>query len=353
MFKITDTPNYDIGVRAFHHPATGLHFFFRRGTTHPGSSDGRMMHIIGADTDNYLPDLAFPDPGVGIDETEINGGVVSSTGTMVLFVNRYNRTTAGFEASIYRSTDGWLTNSFIGILDAGDGAAWGRMVELPSGRLLMSVFTISPSPRTWIVYSDDDGLTWHAGSNITTSNFNEGCLVCVGGSGLVYVARTGNPNDRMHQWRSTDGGVTWVDQGPLLFTSKNECVSPDIVSLEDGIIVLAWADRATYLLNWVKGVGADLLGYGTSVWSSVNSIYRSTIPNRPGSSRGEFGYPSMFFEGPAYLEGVNILFNDQNSTSANVGGPPTEISVNLLSCKVLREPITADLMSIARSNQIT
>jgi len=352
--QITNTGLYDHPVVAMSHPKTGIHLFFRRSIMHPGNSEGRLYRMFAYPDGTYsLPAKMFPDPSFPlIDETELHGGLIPSTNTLILFVNRYNRDTLTFINTVYRSTNGGLSFNNQGVLDTGtatDFAVYGRVIEMPwtggARRLLMSVYEISPTPKVWVVYSDDDGATWHTGSTITTGGFSEGCLAYVDGTGasarIIYVSRKEDPNDHMHQFVSADGGATWTDQGPLAFTSLGGGagpVSPDLLVLADGRVVFCWGDRKTWLINYVVGVGSDL-AVSITAWGSIRSIYKSNAGSRVGSFYGNFGYPSMVIIGGAQsLENIDVFFNDQDRDSVQVGLPPDQPSVNLYRTSLVRSP---------------
>lgn len=355
MKQITNSGLYDHPVVAIQHPHSGTHLFFRRSTKHPGSSEGRFHHMV----PGGQLEMVFPEPfGVGVDDIEMHGGVTSS-GACVLFASRCHVNTQTWFTTMYRSTNGLLSFNDLGLLDVGtatDFACFGRMIEVPwtgSGkRLFMSVYSVAPSPKAWVVYSDDDGVTWHTGATISTLGHSEGCLAYVSGSGnsakLIIVFRTEDFDNRLHQFVSADGGATWSNQGVLAFTSTTITggagpVSPDLLVLNDGRVVLVWADRKTWMISWTVGVGADLTT-SVSAWGPAHSIYRSHAATRSGSFYGNFGYPSMAIGGVGGLGDIQVYFNDQDPASIEVGAPPQQPSVNLYQTELVKAVATVDLI---------
>lgn len=305
------------------------------------------------------PEMMFPEPfGVGVDDIEMHGGVTSS-GTCVLFANRCHVDTQVWFTTIYRSTNALLSFNDLGVLDVGsatDFAPFGRMIEVPwtggGKRLFMLLYSVVPTSKAWVVYSDDDGVTWHTGATISTAGMSEGCLAYISGTGtsakIIVVFRTEDLDNRLHQFVSANGGATWSNQGVLAFTSTTITggagpVSPDLLVLSDGRVVLVWADRKTWMISWTVGVGADLAN-SVSAWGPAHSIYRSHAATRSGSFYGNFGYPSMVIGGVGSLEDIQVYFNDQDPESVQVGPPPEQPSVNLYQADLVKEVATTDLI---------
>lgn len=86
------------------------------------------------------------------------------------------------------------------------------------GRIIVPVW--GRSPRAFVIYSDDEGQTWHQGGYMDYPNSNESTVVELGNGDIVINTRNSN-KDNYYRYEavSKDGGITF---GPVVPTSLVE-----------------------------------------------------------------------------------------------------------------------------------
>ena len=151
---------------------------------------------------------------------------------------------------------------------------WGRCVELDPGHLVQGFYAkhVNASRQAGakkyvagVLVSDDMGRSWRFLSYICTDTSlgnegpNEMDLEILPNGDILSVFRTGG---QIHMSRSTDRGMTW---------SKSEDtgvigVSPQLMLLENEVLVMAYGTRDVY-------VRASLDGSGT-VWTEPLLLYK-------------------------------------------------------------------------------
>jgi len=122
---------------------------------------------------------------------------------------------------------------------------WGRVTELPEGRLLCTLYGYKPEARKFalgVVESTDGGLNWRYLSTmcddpgIGPEGPDEADLALLESGRLLSVFRTGG---NLFQVTSSDGGRTWSAPRNL----GTFGVSPQLLLLDNGVLVLTYGTR--------------------------------------------------------------------------------------------------------------
>lgn len=213
-------------------------------TSHDGGESWSRVQIIAAD---------------GPDNRNQAFGVTSN-GTLVLAYMKGDQYINGeFQwcvpsrpapAPIYirRSIDGGVRWSAerreFPIAAANTANPYGKIIELPSGVLLMNVYgTTASMPQgcTWVVRSYDDGLTWTDVSVVATG-FSETGLLALPAGRIIAMMRgdLATLEDRVWQAISDDGGYTWSLPTPVTDPGEHPA---DIIRLLDGRLLATFSHR--------------------------------------------------------------------------------------------------------------
>ena len=126
-----------------------------------------------------------------------------------------------------------------------------NLIQLESGRIVVPFSTLDLEQKgsTFVsstVYSDDDGLTWHASNDIAVvsdeehveSGAVEPVIVETAPNTLLMIIRT--VLNRFYYAVSRDGGKSWTQAEPTAITSSN---APAVLQkMPDGKILMAWND---------------------------------------------------------------------------------------------------------------
>lgn len=194
-------------------------------------------------------------------------------------------------AKVLRSTDNGATWSlYASSVPIPSGYDWvvfyGRMVELSAGgRILATMYGLTSGRfDALLFYSDDGGATWAKLSTAATGNivgnlvWTEWCLIPQTTAGHLLGVVRNDSGSTLSQITSTDSGATWSAPSSLFGG-----VSPDLLRLADGRILLSYAERQ----------GGPNAGnrYRTSsnegsTWGSPQTIYVAYSPDVG------HGYPS-------------------------------------------------------------
>ena len=131
----------------------------------------------------------------------------------------------------------------------------------------------------WMITSRDDGRSWGEPVKVA-DGINESVLMPLAGRGWLCVARTSNRpapelGQELRQFRSTDDGKTWADEG--LFTGYHKH-PPRLLRLKDGRILLTYGNRRD------GSIEARLSANDGKAWGTPHKLY-TTGP-------GDMGYPS-------------------------------------------------------------
>lgn len=202
----------------------------------------------------------------------------------------------GFALFSARSTNGGRTWSARKPLDAGpigrEGSPYGRIITLPSGVALMTVYG-APKPDapssipqahdvSGILFSRDNGRTWTDFTVIAAGGFNETAIVGLGGRRVLAAMRS--EGGQVYIARSQDAGRTWspperVTGGP---EGRWQQHPADLVALPGGEVLMVTGNRLPPF-----GVCAAL-----SLDSGVTWGWESRTSLAADSLHTDCGYPS-------------------------------------------------------------
>lgn len=303
---LADASGYDAFGWADRHADKNLRAYASRTTTH-GGGDGDIHRFVSADKGESWTDALLVDHGSGDGFRNMAGGVVQSTGTVLLFHAVYDGTDFT-DMRVRRSVDHGVTFTDMGSLSSFATLArftpYGPLVELPSGKLLQSFYEHNGAGR-WKVFtlaSEDDGATW--GDRVTINDSltsgvkgSETAIIYVSGASdatakLLCVTRQptdSSPSDTyLRQYSSGDGGTTWADEGNITVSGNNRNVSPWL-KLVDGDAVLVYANRTTEQLMITRVDAATVLE-DPSQWPTPEVAY---VAVEGGLNGEDFGYPSI------------------------------------------------------------
>ena len=131
----------------------------------------------------------------------------------------------------------------------------------------------------WSMISRDAGLTWAEPLKIA-EGINESVLLPLAGQDWLCVARTSNRpapelGQELRQFRSTDDGRTWTDEGLIAGYHKHP---PHLLRLQDNRLLLTYGNRQD------GSIEARLSANNGRSWDTPHKLY-TTGP-------GDMGYPS-------------------------------------------------------------
>jgi hypothetical protein len=225
-----------------------------------------------------------------------------------------------------RSSNGrknWQTPRMIWM---GYTGALNSVVQLKSGRILLP-FSLMTN-RTWgrrgggfkeftfvgqfdstLIYSDDDGDTWHAANNLSVqspdivSAYGAVEPVCLGLDDRVWMLiRT--QMGRFYESFSKDGAV-WSRPKPSKITSSDSPAG--LVRLSDGRIVLLWnnCQRYPYAYGGRQVLHAAISSDGGRTWRGYREVARDRLRNQPPPPTGDHGTAYPF---PIATKDDKVLF---------------------------------------------
>lgn len=270
--------------------STDTLYVARRGTSHVG--DNGELSLWRHNGSSWVYSTLVDD--ATYDDRNPGGGAVS-TGTLLVFYARYNAGTDTWnDIRILRSTDGGTNWTDVGAIATGTDevfSPYGPLVEMPGGVLMQTFYGRDGSTRRiWAQFSTDDGLTWGSEVVVVSSGTlepTEGAAVFLDGtvqadSRLVLVTR--DNGGVMRQYRSSDGGATWTDQGTLSFSvGSGTDVSPWLYK-DGATLYLLYTKRSTKQLQ--RYVASGDVHTDKANWSFDQTLWTSVTTNT-----SDFGYP--------------------------------------------------------------
>ena len=144
---------------------------------------------------------------------------------------------------------------------------WGHIVQMPDDRLLCGIYGIrSRKQMAGVIESTDNGSTWQYLAHLyddfspNSGNANEIDLVRLASGDLIAVMR--NDSGPMRQVRSHDGGKNWTSPSDL----DTFGVSPQLLLLENGVLVCTYGTRDVYAMASWDGTGRE--------WSKPMLVYK-------------------------------------------------------------------------------
>ena len=297
-------PTYDAFPAAQLLANGDLFVAFRVGTAHI-SPDGRLVSARSKDGGLSWSSAAIFDEE-GIDDRVNIGLTQLSGGTLILpFFQDDGSASAG--AFVLKSSDNGVTWGQKIVIHP-KFVPYGKLIELPDGRLILPAYTgrnsTLPVRSLSLFESTDRGNTWAIKSTIasgTSTVYSETAVIPLSADNYLAAIRVINPDGSnfIHRSTSVDGGNTWSHPSPLF-----DGVSPDIIRLRDGRLLLTVGDRVG-----VTGVRGHVSADNGATWSAGTMIVTG-----PPDAGGDIGYPSSL-----RLPGGNIF-------TAYYGGPAVDIS---------------------------
>lgn len=142
--------------------------------------------------------------------------------------------------------------------------------------------------RTYLVFSEDNGLTWSRPVPIVESfecRLSEPDIVETQPGELLCVLRQNTGPQLLHLSRSTDGGQTWTTPVPSPMNGK----PGHLLKLADGRILCSYARRTAPF-----SILARLSDDGGRTWSEEMVV-------REGFPKGDLGYPTTIEYAPNRL----------------------------------------------------
>lgn len=159
---------------------------------------------------------------------------------------------------VCRSSDGgrsWTRSAKVALPEGVDYLIpFGDVVRLPGRRLAASFYydyryaglgNKPSTPQTdlsgsaYVLFSDDDGLSWGGAVLIGKDDYNETTLLRTGGGRMLAAARTYKAR-HMDLFVSEDEGKTWVNSGPVSMPNQHP---GSMLRLNDGRILITYGIR--------------------------------------------------------------------------------------------------------------
>lgn len=159
---------------------------------------------------------------------------------------------------------------------------FGSIVRGSDGTLRTLVYSVDEQhanvEATWMMTSRDDGRSWGEPVKVA-DGINESVLMPLAGKGWLCVARTSSRpapelGQELRQFRSTDDGRTWTDEGLIAGYHKHP---PHLLRLMDKRLLLTYGNRQN------GNIEARLSNDDGKTWSA---------PLRLFDASGDMGYPS-------------------------------------------------------------
>ncbi len=156
---------------------------------------------------------------------------------------------------------------------------------------------MTPYGTSTILYSDDDGMSWHAGTNsisinepVSSSGLQEPGIVEFRSGLLMGYART--DLGRQYEFYSFDNGMSWSPAEPSVFTSS--CSAMTIKRREwDNLLIAVWNPIPNYISQDMDIItGRQRLVYAVSRDDGNHWSEPILIEDDPAC---EFSHPALFF----------------------------------------------------------
>ena len=191
---------------------------------------------------------------------------------------------------VTRSSDGgmtWETPWDLGYTPMEKHSAFGRIVSMPDGTLLLPVYGSGIEPgaveenHSYVLRSTDKGRTWGKPS-LLSAGHNETALLYLSGENLIAAMRSADKDQRLDLCRSSDGGRTWTTPEPVTEAREHPA---DLVLLSNGWLLMVFGVRHAPF-----GVQAMVSKDGGHTWGD-----RLVVCDGLGDS--DLGYPSCVLVG--------------------------------------------------------
>ena len=208
-------------------------------------------------------------------------------------------------------------------------AFFGKMSCTPAGRLLVGAYL---GAKQFVLYSDDNGVTWKAVLQYTEAGFttSEVSFVVLDERTWLSWLRKDNQAGTLVQLRTTDGGDTWTDLGeigPMPVSGGYKSHDSTIVTV-DGVqyVFLTIMSRAasvsgtnpkTIIAKWCR---VDDARVRSSSYFSGEAVLVDDLVDMPRN-----GYPSLYVD-PVTSAGFLVYHTETTDRRAEVLGKAINVT---------------------------
>lgn len=192
---------------------------------------------------------APPGSGAGTDLRDVEittaaDGTVFMNWSEVIYTDGLS---TGVRVHVARSTDGGMTFAEVSQISGPEynyAATTTKIVELPGGELLMSVYSLDLSDQTnytkwkvWCFRSLDRGRTWTGHEIDDDGRLTETSLAYYDGRLMAFVRDDGDTV--LYRYESTDGGVTWGSRTDVTPPQGWQPTRPALIVLAGGAMAMS------------------------------------------------------------------------------------------------------------------
>lgn len=287
-----------------------LLLLYRRGTDHITNPDGTISQKTSIDGgQTWSAEKIMYVPPTTHDARDPNLIMVSPTNVLCIMpiVKKEGPNITGVENEVWKTTDFGGTWSKIANLPKKQGISFyqivrGQITKSTSGRIVVPVWSAdlstSATEDSFVIYSDDNGISWHIGGTILPTGATETSVEYDQYNRLWAVMRNDpslsiNRYTNMLMSYSDDNGMSWSIPHELPITGH----APHLLKLNDGLL-LTWRNTDPYKVNSAQerySVNFCKLN-GGAISSDVYELLNSQSP--------DIGYPWAAKNG----ESVFIIF---------------------------------------------
>lgn len=268
-------------------------YFYRQGTTHAQDKGDIVMRPYTISSGTWSDaSIVYSDPI--LDSRNAAGGIINDK--IYLFFYRYNYTTGsakGSDVGYIVSTDltGSSWSAYIPLINNTEASPYGTLVQKGQSTtwFLGYYATNCNISKIKLITSKDNGETWGIKNTVYngTTHYAEPALTYLGDDRMLILARE-EINGPLHQFTSTDGGVTWIDSGATnIGTNITNRSNIPSIQVNGNMLYVLWADRGTAKMMLSKS-NVNVF-YDPSLYDTPNEIgYMKNI-----DSINKAGYPSI------------------------------------------------------------